>query len=214
MTNLVCRINQTDATQRYSGYSGFSGYPADYITIDLAADRLIWTAGSAEVYNHCGYSPSAAQLNIAATLIQLTDVEVAYCFLDDVSSAEKLHQVIGADSGDDQFVFCFSFDAATATEPTLEAWDTNAHATTALQVLGAGTPANSMIHAVCTTAASPGASWAGTNLAGANTVLLNDGTGAIVGAADLYANIYVKVPASYPTPEIATPVLTIRYTYS
>jgi len=207
-TNLIVRINEVDASQSYAAQ------PTYYIPVDLANDRLIWTAGSAAVYNHCGYSPSGAQLDEAATLILATPVEVAYCFLDDVSSAFKLLQVVGASSGNNRYVFCFSFDGATATEPTLEAWDTNAHAAATKQVLGAGTPANSMIHAICTTAGAPGASWAGTNLAAGNKVNLNNGSGPLVGAADLYANIYILIPASYPTPETSQPVITVRFTYS
>jgi len=207
-TNLTVRINQTDSSASYSAQ------PTYYIDVDLVADRLIWTAGSGAVYDHCGYSPTNAQLNEAATIIQGTDVEITYCFLDDVSSAEKLHAVIGAGSDDDRYVFCLSFDGATATEPTLEAWDDITHATANMHVLGYGTPANSMIHAICTTDATPGSAWAGTNLAGANTVLLNAGNGALSVAKDLYANIYIKVPASYATPETSNPVLTVRYTYS
>jgi len=208
-TNLIVRVNQTDATATYAAQ------PTYYITIDLVNDKLIWTAGSPAVYNHCGYDPTPTQLNQAATLILATAVEVAYCFIDDVSDPNYLNQVIGASSGNNRYVFCFSFDGATATEPTLEAWDTNAHSTTALHVLGNGTPANSMVHAICTTAGSPGASWSGTNLAGAtNVVNLNNGGGALGSATDLYANIYVKIPASYTTGEASTPVLTVRYTYT
>jgi len=207
MTNLIVRVNVVDATVNYATT------PADYITVDIAADRLIWTAGSVDVYDHCGYSPTAMQLNAAATLIIASNVEVAYCFLDDVSSVDKLHQVIGMGSGTGRYVFCFSFDALTSSEPTLEAWDTIAHSSTNLHVLGNGTPANSMIHAICTTSGAPAPSWSGISLAGANVVELNDGSGALGAAADLYANIYIKIPASYSTPEVSQPVLTVRYTY-
>lgn len=208
VTNLTCRVNKTDAS------ANFATQPTYYITIDLANDRLIWTQGSAQVFHNCGYSPSNAQLNEAATLIQATPVVVDKCFLDDVSSTEKLWRVIGANDGNNRFVFCFSFDGATATEPTLEAWDTNAHSAATLHVLGAGTPNNSMIHAVCTTVSAPGTNWAGTNLAASNVVYLNGGAGALGAAGDLYANIYIKIPASYATPESSTPVIAVRYTYS
>jgi len=207
-TNLLVRVNITDATASYASQ------PTYYITVDLAADRIIWTAGSAEVYNHCGYSPSNAQLNEAATLIQATPVIIDKCFLDDVSSVNKLEQLVGCKDTNDRYVFCFSFDGATATEPTLEAWDTSAHSAATLNVLGAGTPANSMVHAICTTAGAPGSSWSGTSLAAANTVLLNNGSGALGSATDLYANIYIKIPASYGTPETSQPVFSVRYTYS
>ncbi len=207
-TNLIVRTNLSDATQSYAAQ------PTYYVDVDLVNDRLIWTAGSAAVYQHCGYSPSGAQLDEAATLILATAVEVAYCFLDDVSSAEKLKQVVGASSGNNRYVFCFSFDGATATEPTLEAWDDDTHATATKHVLGNGTPANSMVHGICTTSAPPGASWTGTPLAASSKVNLNGGSGPLVSATDLYANIYIKIPASYPTPESSTPVIAVRYTYS
>jgi len=207
-TNVIVRINHADASHSYASN------PGDYIDVDLAADRIIWTAGSAAVYNHCGYSPSASQLNVAATLITGVDVEVAECFLDDVSSVDKLHTVIGMGSNASRYVFCFSFDGATATEPTLEAWDTSAHSTFNLYVLGNGGINDSMIHAICTTAGAPSSGWSGTSIAGSGGVInLDNGGGALSGAADLYANIYIKIPASFPTPEASTPVLTIRYTY-
>ena len=207
MTNLTVAVNVVDASVAKATT------PADYINLDLVNDKLIWTAGSAAVYDNCGYIPNSSQLDAAATIITSVDVEVAYAFLADFS-ATNLRRVIGASSGNNRYVFCFSFDAATATEPTLEAWDTNTHTTTNFHVLGNGTPANSMIHAVCTTAGSPGASWTGTNLAGSSKVNLNNGSGALGAAADLYANIYIKIPANYTTAESSTPVLTVRYTYA
>ena len=77
MVNLLCRVNISNA-----GFN-FLTQPSYYTTLDLTNDKLIWTAGSSEVYNHCGYLPSATQLNEAATLITTSDVEIANCFLYD-----------------------------------------------------------------------------------------------------------------------------------
>jgi hypothetical protein len=81
--------------------------------------------------------------------------------------------------------------------------------------LGAGTPAGSWYKAVCTTAITPGAVWTGTPLAGSgvsNVVLLNDGSGALSAATDLYFNFHVKIPAAYSTPASYLPVLLVTYT--
>ncbi len=80
-----------------------------------------------------------------------------------------------------------------------------------------------MVKAVCTTDTLPGASWAGTAIAGddsARVVLLNSGNGAL-GALptgdsyhELYANIKIVIPGGYGTPSVETFVLTVRYTWN
>ena len=73
-----------------------------------------------------------------------------------------------------------------------------------------------MLKAVLTTSGSPGASWAGTPIAGGaapNVLLLNGGGGALGGATDVYVNIHWDIPGSYATPFIENPVITVRFTY-
>lgn len=209
-TALDVRVNYVDADIAY----GVT--PADYITMDLTNDYLIWTKTLAGLLDH---EPIPSELNAAAEIIDpAVAVTVTKCLLMDYShdvggSSYYTHQVIGMGLNK-KFVFCFSFDGATATEPQLEAWDTSAHATSNKHVLGAGTPANSMMKGVCTTTTLPGVGWAGTALAGAsNVLLLNDGSGALVGAASLYSNLKIVIPAAYVTPAAETFVLTCRYTY-
>ena len=119
-----------------------------------------------------------------------------------------------------RYVYAFSFDGATASEPTCEAYDDSDHDSTAKHVLGNGTPANSFVKAVCTTASLPGASWAGAAIAGANKLLLNNGNGALaalpsgVTSQELYANIKLVIPSAYATPAVETFVLTVRYTWA
>jgi hypothetical protein len=162
--------------------------------------------------------PTAAQLNAAAELIDpLLDVTVSKCLLMDyshnVGGAYYTHLVKGMGENK-RYVFAFDFDAATATEPQLEAWDTSAHATAVLNALGAGTALNSMVKGVCTTVSLPGSSWVGAPLAGAsNVLLLNAGSGAIAVATVLYANLKIVIPAAYATPAAEAFVLTCRYTY-
>jgi len=211
--NLVPRINYVDADIKYATT------PADYITIDLINDYLIWTAGNTIVKDLMTHEPTADELNAAASEIDaLNDVTVALCLLMDYShnigGVYYTHKVIGMGENK-RYVFCFSFDGATATEPKLEAWDDATHTTIDTNILGVATPANSFLKAICTTAASPLALWVGTPIAGAsNYILLNAGLGALSGAKDLYANMKIVIPDAYETPAAETFVTSIRFTYS
>jgi len=190
--------------------------PANFILMDLVNDKLIWSAGSAAVIDGAD-TPTNIELDDAATIIQATDVEIDKLFLLDFSDiGVELKEIDLAGSTDTRFILNFSFDGPTTTEPTLEAFDDNTHTTANLLVLGNGTPANSMIRAIVTTAGLPGAAWVGTPIAGAalpNILELNGGGGALGGATEIYANIKVLVPGNFPTPFTETPVLTIRYTF-
>jgi len=210
VVNVLTFVNHTvtDATR--------VAQPANFIQMDLANDKLIFSAGSVAVADGQD-TPSNAELNEAATLIQATPVEIAHTFLLDVSDVgQELKEMFMANSGDNRYVICLAFDGATASEPTLEAWDDDTHATANLNCLGLGTPANSMLKAVLTTAGSPGAGWAGTEIAGGavpNVLLLNAGGGALGGATDVYVNIHWDIPGSYATTFVETPVISCRYTY-
>ena len=124
-TALIFRINQVDAAVAYATT------PADYLTVDLTDDKLIWTTGDATVKNHMTDNPTAGELNAAATLIDdALAVTVPLCLYNDYDGVSGFftHTVIGMGI-DGRYVFCFSFDGATATIPRLEAWDTSAHST-------------------------------------------------------------------------------------
>ena len=210
VTACVVHVNHTsDDNSRVTD-------PTDFIQMDLANDKLIFSAGSAAVADGQD-TPSNAELNEAATIIQVTPVEVAHSFLLDVSDVgSELKEMFMANSGDYRYVICFAFDGATVTEPSFEAWDDDTHATANLNCLGLGTPANSMLKAVLTTAGSPGASWVGTPIAGGavpNVLLLNGGAGALGAATDIYINTHWDVPASFATPFAEEPVLSVRFTY-
>jgi hypothetical protein len=210
MTNVIIHVNHTntDATR--------VAQPANFVQMDLANDKLIFSAGSAAVADGQP-TPSSAELNEAATIIQAVPVEVAHTFLLDVSDVgAELKEMFMANSGNHRYVICLAFDGATATEPTLEAWDDDTHVTANLNCLGLGTPADSMLKAVLTTGGAPGASWAGTPIAGGaapNILMLNNLGGALPGATDVYVNIHWDVPSSYISPFIENPCISIRYTY-
>lgn len=217
-TNLSVRINYVDPDVNYQTT------PADFITLDLANDYFIWTEGDVTVKDLMTSEPTAGQLNAAATNIDPDNPKtVEKCLLmddsHDVGGAYYTHEVLGM--GDNKrYVFVFSFDGATASEPQLEAWDDSDHDSTDYHVLGAGTPANSMAKGVCTTNSLPGASWAGSAIAGANVLQLNDGNGALGDVPsgqttqELYANLKIVIPAAYATPAVEPFVWTVRHTWS
>jgi hypothetical protein len=209
MISLNVRVNYVDSDISYTVT------PADYITLDLVHDYLIWSKTLADLMTH---EPTPAELNAAAEIIDPSlAVTVTKCLLmdysHDVGGSYYTHLVKGM-SENKRYVYVFSFDGATATEPQLEAWDTSAHTTFVKNVLGLGTPVNSMMKGVCTTSTFPGDGWGGTALAGgSNVLLLNDGNGALSGAGNLYANLKIVIPAAYATPTAETFVSTVRYTY-
>jgi hypothetical protein len=190
--------------------------PANYIQMDLANDKLIFSAGSAAVADGQP-TPSSAELNEAATIIQAIPVEIAHTFLLDVSDVgAELKEMFMANSGNYRYVICLAFDGATASEPTLEAWDDDTHVTANLNCLGLGTPADSMLKAVLTTGGAPGASWVGTPIAGGaapNVLLLNGGGGALGGATDVYVNIHWDVPGAFLSAFQESPCISVRFTY-
>jgi len=203
-------INYVDAAVAYATT------PADYILVDLVNDYLIWTAGDTVVKDLMTHEPTADELNAAGTIISdIADTMVAKCLLMDyshsVGGAYYTHLVLGMGLNS-RYSYCFSFDGITATIPRLEAWDDSDHDTIAKHVLGASTPANSMVKAVRTTGGLPGAGWAGTPIAGAANYVELD-TAVLSGAKDLYANCKIVIPQSYATPSAELFCLTVRYTY-
>lgn len=197
--------------------------PGDYILVDLANDYLIWSRNLADLMTH---QPTSDELNAAAEIIDPSlPITVTECLLMDYShtiGGYYTHKIKKDVSGEDnqQYVFCFSFDGATATEPQLEAWDDSGHTTFIKNVLGLGTALNSFIKGKCTTLISPGHGWVGTALAGAsNVLLLNNGNGALpvlgsgITSQELYCNLKTVIPANYSTPAAESYVLTCRYTY-
>lgn len=213
-TNLDLRVNNVDADVDYDTT------PADYTLVDLVNDYLIWTAGSVAVASGQG-EPSPSDLNEASTLIDASsDVTVAHCLLFDYS-ASLLKEVVGINLNK-RFVFNFSFDGDTATEPQIEAWDDSNHDSYDKHVLGAGSGGTSMVKAICTTDTLPGESWVGTAIRGddpSEVVKLNHGNGAITLLSgetekNLYANLKIVIPTGYATPAVETWTLTCRYTWN
>jgi len=154
------------------------------------------------------------------TIPESGNQEVPKQFVNDYSES-KWDRVWLAGSNADQggggnyrYVYGIYVDGTTSSVPVLQAWDSTAHNTYNLEVLGSGTPGNSMIRAVATTNAAPGDSWAGTPLAGdgiVNTIELD--TGPINASKMIYWNMRLLVPST-ANPFSANPVLSLYITYA
>jgi len=210
MTNLITRVNIGDEIP-------YGDTGANYALLDLVHDYLVWTAGSDAVKDGQD-EPSQDELNQASTVIDAdADVTVAHCLLMDYDgqTGGLLEEVEGMGENK-QYVFCFSFDGALASEPQLEAWDDTNHNSTDKNVLGVETGVDSFIKGKCTTLNPPGAGWDGDPIAGAEVLLLNNGLGApdtpdTGDTVDLYANLKIVIPQAYDTPAIESFVLTCRH---
>jgi hypothetical protein len=116
--------------------------------------------------------------------------------------------------GNYKYAFGAYIDGTSQSSVILQAWDSTSRSSYNLQVLGAGTPANSMLRAVSTTNGSPGDEWAGTPIAGdgaLNTVALT--TGGLENPQMVYFNVRLLVPST-ATPFADEPVMCLFLTYS
>jgi len=115
--------------------------------------------------------------------------------------------------GNYQHVYGAYIDGTSNSAPVLQAWDSTAVSTFALEVLGNGTPANSMIKAIATTDGVPGEEWVGIPLAGDggdNSIALDDGP--VTSPKMIYWNMRMVVPST-ASPFAANPILCIYLTY-
>lgn len=208
MTDLILYINNKIAD------TPLGAIGTDWFDVDPTNDTLVWSNGGVGVTDGDDL-PTEEELNRSAVQLDADDdVIVPKYFLSDYTN-DILREIKNAGNQDKQYVFCASFDGATASEPQLEAWDDDNMNSYSDPSLGSGIPAGSWYKAVCTTTASPGIDWVGTPLAGlgaSNIILLNDGNGALSVAGDLYFNFKVVIPSGYLTPAVHTPYLVITYT--
>jgi hypothetical protein len=219
-TLLTVRANYVDADVPYSGVGS---NPLDYLTLDLATDRdyLIWSEDLEDLMNH---EPTVDELNAHAVIIDESNPKtvpecLVFDYSGDIGGVYFTHLVKGM-SLNKRYVFCFSFDGATANIPQLEAWEDTNHTTpesgtTWKHVLGYDDPDASMIKAICTTNGAPGASWVGTAIAfGDPTRVVKLDTVALATAKDLYANIKIVIPTAYAIPAVESFTLTVRYAWN
>jgi len=209
MTNLTFRVNNSEVDSAY-GETGVI-----FIDTDLTEDFLIFSEGSDEVKDGEAI-PTELDLNRAAVeLDPVNPVIVSKYFLADIGS-NILKEVKLAGNQNKRYVFCCSFDGATASEPKLEAWDDENLDSYDLACLGEGTPNLSWFRAICTTDSLPGEDWTsfGTPLAGSgasNSLFLNNGAGALTEAKNLYFNFQIVIPGGIDTPAAFSAKLLITY---
>lgn len=187
--------------------------PADFVQVNLTNDRFIFSAGSAAVADGQPI-PTTQQLNSAAFLITTSDVECAHFFLSDASDV-LLKEIHNAGNQNKRYVFNAAFDAATASEPILEIWDDIDLDTFINYCLGQGVASDSFFRGIQTTSGLPGAGWTGKRLAGSadnHFLWLNNESGALSGATDLYWNLRITVPANFSSAAAEAPVIAIKWT--
>ena len=191
---------------------GVSG--SDWVIVDADADYFIFSSGSVIVAD--GETiPDETELNRAAVQLDADNpVNVSKYFLAD-DTDNKLKEVINAGNQNKQYAFCCVFDEATASEPQLEAWNNSDMDSYNSVELGSGVPASSWYKAITTNTGSPGEDWTDISLAGSgasNVLLLNDGSGALSVAGELYFNFKIVIPGGYLTPALHSPILVVTYT--
>jgi hypothetical protein len=185
---------------------------AEYVEMNLTADRLIFSAGS-DVVKDTFPIPTPQQLNSAGILIGTADVEVPHLFLADAGEFGSLKEIHLAGNNENRFVFCVAFDAGTNSEPILELWDNLDLNSIDLYSLGSGVANKSFFRGKRTTDGLPGTPT--DRLAGSSEthfLWLKNGKGlGLTGAEDLYFNLRITVP---PTATAAgeIPIIAIKYT--
>lgn len=187
--------------------------PSDFVEINLTNDYFVFSNGS-DIVKDGEPIPSEISLTQAGVIIDDVDVTVPHYFLADMSDL-LLKEIHNAGNQNKRYVFCFSFDAATASEPMLELWDNSTMDSINLYSLGEGSEEDSWWKGVVTTDALPGVNWVGNPLAGASDghfLRLNNGNGALIVAKDLYCNLKIIVPANFTQAGVEKPIFAVKYT--
>lgn len=184
-----------------------------------AADKLCWRDSQQTDQDLLSGSSYPVVIPLAGSL------EAPKTFLKD-DSAGKYQQIPlagtttgGQAGGNTRYVFAAYVGGTTATTPYLEAWDSEAWATSGSKALGNGTAMNSTIIGMATTNGAPGsATWSGTPLAGSGSRIALD-TGAIGSAKYVYWNLKQVIPStaiswSGTDWALTAMALALHYTYS
>jgi len=211
MTNLIVAVNNDTQDLEY-GSSGVNWIDLAFIA-NLSADTLVFSEGS-DTVDDGEAIPSQSDYNQAGTILHPTnDVEVAKCLLAD-ASAGLLREIFNF-ADNKRYVFCASFDGATASEPVLELWDDVNLNSRDLNSLGLGVAGDSWWKGAVTTDGLPGASWAGTPLAGnadGYFLWLNNENGVLgSGGGELYFNLKIVIPGGLEVSGLEQPVMAIKY---
>jgi hypothetical protein len=206
MTTLEIWINNSDEDVSYGASAAL------YQEVSVGNDYFIFTTSP----SLAGASiPSSFTLSSAGVLLSGVQVTMPFYYLAHPGGSPMTYSIPLMGPGNFQNVLAFIFDGATTSEPVLEVWDNSGLSTVNDNSLGAGTPSNSWFRGVCTTAGLPGASWVGSPLAGSssgNFIYLNNGAGALTGAAVLTVNLKIVIPATQTQGVAEQPVIVVKYT--
>lgn len=202
-TTLSIVFNNTSTDQVYP--------TGTWITATAGTDYLIFS-GSSSLAG--GSIPSSFTLSSSAVLLTGSQIIVPYYYLAH-PGGPNTYAIPNMGNGNFRYVMGFVFSGATTSEPVLEIWDDIGLSSTNDVSLGLGTPNNSFFRGITTTAGSPGANWTGSPLAGSangNFLWLNNQSGALTGATNLYCNLQVIIPATQTNGGAETPVLVVKFT--
>ena len=213
-TTFLYNNTANDGANSGNASGGAGGGSSNWVVIDLANDSLLFLDDQqTDGDNRAGTKypviiPSSGNLEAPKTFVDDYSAGV----FDQVPLAGTTN---GEQSGGNtRYVFAIYFDGATAGIPYLEAWNSDSHAAYDDDFLGGGTPADSTLIAIATTAAAPGsATWAGTPLAGETSRISLD-TAALAGAQNVYFNIKQVIASTFTPQQDSGIVLTLRYLYS
>jgi len=184
----------------------------DWVEFAEGIDQIIFSGGS-DVVADGEPIPSQNELIQAGVILTGSEIILDDYFLSDISDNE-IKQIFNMGNQDKRYVLAFDFDAATASEPTFEAYDDDSLETISSTILGSGTPSLSFIRGITTTDGSPGTNWVGSKLAGlgsGNFLYLNNQNGALTGAATLYAQLKIVIPATQTIGFSANPVFVVKW---
>lgn len=204
MLTMYVNVSEIDSPYGTSG--------VEWIEFDPGTDYFIFSRGSDLIADG---QPIPSQNELISAGIVLTGVEqiVDKYFIADVSG-NVIREIPLMGNQNTRYVIAFDFDAATASEPVFEVWDDDTLLTVEATILGSGTPSQSFIRAITTTAALPGTNWVGSRLAGSgsgNFLYLNNENGALLVATTLYANMKIIIPASQLTGFSVSPAFVCKY---
>ncbi|MCK9542836.1 MAG: hypothetical protein M0R03_12485 [Novosphingobium sp.] len=189
---------------------GTSG--SEFLLVDTDNDELIITAGSDTVKDGEVIAGEDA-LNQAGVILTGSEITIDKYLLAD-NSAGIYKEIELAGSSNSRYVFGFSFDGSTSSEPVLEIWDNTDLDSIDNTSLGGGVASSSWWRGITTTDGLPGVGWVGSRLAGSgsgNFLFLNNQNGALTVAKNLYCQLKVVISATQTLAGSEAPVLVIKY---
>lgn len=210
MTNLVIGINADTQDEVYGASA------VDWVDVDIVNDKFIFSNGSNSVKDGEAIPTVTNLIHAGVVVDEFNPVIVPKYFLQD-NSVSLLKEIHNAGNQDKRYVFAFSFDGVTASEPVLELWKDVNMDSIEVYSLGNKVPSDSWWKGVVTTDALPGVDWVGSSLAGSDSghfLWLNNGGGnsPLSGAKVLYCNLKIVVPAGAGQSGSDNPVIVVKYT--